>query len=209
LEDARDALQVMADEAARACLTFHAEGFVTLDRAHWQRMPRDIQRRLLMRALEAVSPEDYPARFEALEAARQELLDPAFSGRTLSGCELSVMKSNIAFMREASAMQGRTQLHNGKTWDRRFIMSGFPGAFSESVEVGALAAEGLSSLRKNSRTSPGLEELPFKVKCSLPALWHGDNLLAVPHLSYYSAACPLDLNKGKIRFAASLLSDAA
>ena len=187
LEDARDALQIMADEAFAACVQLHPEGYAALGTETWKKSPRDIQRRVLMKVLSAVSPQDYPIGSDAIEATRLELQDGTFAGRTLAGCEIFPRGNEFIFVREAAIVEGPTSAVEGKIWDNRFVISGIAGG---TVMIGALGAE--NPLEENT--------LPFKIRRVLPALWQNNTLLAVPHLGYYSAACPASLRKSKVTF---------
>ena len=207
LEDAREALQIMADQAASQCVLLHPEGYATLKISDWKSQPREVQRRILWQALKTIAVAPYPAGFEAMEQTRLDLHNPSFAGKTLSGCEIFPgKKDEILIAREADAVEGRLRAEEGKIWDGRFIISGFHAgspqmlSLPESLEVGALGGAGLSELRKGGISLPKLEALPFKIKRVLPALWQGENLLAVPHLSYYSPACPRGLKTGQISF---------
>jgi hypothetical protein len=82
-------------------------------------------------------------------------------------------------------MEARKNTGAQTVWDGRFIIEG-----GESLEVGALGETGLSALRKDNISFPALDNLPFKVKKTLPALWQGQNLLAIPHLGWVSAMAP-------------------
>jgi tRNA(Ile)-lysidine synthase len=202
LEDAREALQVMTERAAASCVQWHPEGYAALKISAWKEYPRDIQRRILWRALAALAASKYPPGFEALEQARLDLHDPSFAGKTLAGCEIfSGRAGEMLIAREAESVEGRIQAAKGKVWDERFLISGFD---LESLEIGALGEAGLSALRKNIKgfevSVRKLEALPFKVKRVLPALWQGENLLAVPHVSYYSPASPPALKTGRLLF---------
>ena len=199
LEDARQALQIMTEKAVAACVLLHPEGYATLKISEWKEYPRDIQRRILRQALTMIVSSPYPAGFEALELTRQDLQNPSFAGKTLAGCEIFPERSgNVLIAREADSVEGRVRVAEDKIWDARFIVSGFD---VESLEIGALGEAGLSELRKNIDTPlQKLEMLPFKVKRVLPALWRGGNLLAVPHVSYYSPACPPGLKTGRLLF---------
>ncbi|MCE9507484.1 MAG: tRNA lysidine(34) synthetase TilS [Alphaproteobacteria bacterium] len=202
LEDAREALQVMTERAAASCVRLHPEGYAALKISAWKEYPRDIQRRILGQALGTMAASAYPPGFEALEQTRLDLHDPAFAGKTLAGCEIFPGRSgDMLIAREAHAVAGRVSAAKGEIWDDRFRVSGF---VSESLEIGALGEAGLAELRKNIKgfgaSMRKLEALPFKVKRVLPALWQGENLLAVPHVSYYSPASPPALKTGQVLF---------
>jgi tRNA(Ile)-lysidine synthase len=198
LEDARQALEEMARQTATASVQLHPAGYASLKTAAWQAAPRDIQRRVLVQVLQAVAPQEYAPGFEALEMLRLDLHNAAFAGKTLAGCEIFLHKGDILVVREAAAVAARMKVKNGGIWDERFALSDFPE--DESWEIGVLGEGGLSSLRKNAPEIKALEDLPFKIKRVLPALWQRENLLAVPHVSYYSADCPMPLKNGRIMF---------
>lgn len=186
LEEARESLRWAAAEALKACASFYPEGHASLKISEWKKFPSDVQRRVLTQILSAVSGGGgYLVGYEALKKTRLGLLDSDFAGKTLSGCEIfSGRGKNVWVAREPSAVEGRIPAGEGVVWDGRFI---FSGDGTGSLEIGALGEAGLSQLRKNAKDR---EDLPFKIKCTLPALWSGENLVAVPHLGYYGAGCP-------------------
>jgi tRNA(Ile)-lysidine synthase len=202
LNDAREALHVMTERASAECVVLHAEGYVSLKMAAWKQAPREIQRRVLVQLLMMLSSQPYHAGFDLIEQTRVDLYNPSFAGKTLSGCEIFPGRGgDMIVVREADVVERSVRVEENKVWDRRFVVSGFHG---ESLEIGALGEAGLSELRKNmgnsGTASQKLEALPFKVKRVLPALRQGGNLLAVPHVSYYSPSCPRGLKAGQITF---------
>jgi tRNA(Ile)-lysidine synthase len=196
LEEAREALQAVAEKAVAECVKLYPEGYAKLKNSAWREYPRDLQRRILQRVLAMVVPSAYPPGFEALEQTRRDLLDPAFTGKTLAGCEIfSGAPGEFLLVREADGVEGRTPAAEGKIWDARFVVSGFP---AESLEIGVLGDAGLAELRKNTGAAlQKLEALPFKARRVLPALWRGESLLAVPHVGYYAPASPAALKTGR------------
>ncbi len=195
LQDAQDALQTMTARAAARGLALRDEGYAELDLSVWREEPRDIQRRLIALAISAVAPAPYPAGFEAVEDLRQALEPPGFAGRTLAGCEVFAKDEHLFVAREAAAAEVRRPAADGLLWDGRFAVSGLAG---ESCAIGALGEAGVVALRKqNADAAARLESLPSKVRRVLPALWRDENLVAVPHLSYYGAAA---LRNCRLRF---------
>jgi hypothetical protein len=63
-----------------------------------------------------------------------------------------------------------------------------------------LGEQGISLLRKQTPTAGSFENLPFKVKKTLPALWRGENLVAVPHVSYWASDAPPLIKEIHLRF---------
>ena len=195
LEDARQALQVMTDTTFAECVLLHPEGYATLKTEKWKQSPHEIQRRVLTQILMILSPQPYPSGFGAIEQTRIELHNQFFSGKTLTGCEIFPGRTGgILLTRESDAVESRVRVQKMMVWDGRFAVSGFSGKL---LDIGALGEKGLYELKKNMENSG---TLPFKVKRVLPALWQGKNLLAVPHLSYYSPSCPDNLKTGRIVF---------
>lgn len=203
LEDARDALQTMTAEAAGRCLTLHPEGYATLHLKPWRDLPRDIQRRVLTQALQAVSPQAYPPGFEAVEATRLDLQKLDFAGKTLHGCELLKPADDaVTLVREAAIVEPRVPAANGVVWDHRFTLAGLPGV---NAEIGPLGEEGIAALRRAKFPEEKLKQLPSKARRMLPAFWHNDNLCAVPHLNYYSDDCPAALREGEVAFRGTIV----
>ncbi|MEZ0225281.1 MAG: tRNA lysidine(34) synthetase TilS [Alphaproteobacteria bacterium] len=203
LEEARDALQVWADEAAGKITSFHPAGFTAVNTGAWRLLPADIQRRVLSSALLAVAPQDYAPGFEQLEQTRHELLGDKFSGRTLGGCEIFPGKPGEAFIcREVATAAGPSPLENGMLWDGRFRVSGY--RVESGLHVGILGEDGLAQFRKkNAPDTPPfarLESLPYKVRKTIPALWKNKNLMAVPYLNWADAEADSGLLKGQVSF---------
>jgi tRNA(Ile)-lysidine synthase len=193
LEDAREALEYMANQSFAQSVSAQPEGYFSLDKTVWQNFPRDIQRRVLALILQKLSPTEYPLGFEAIEQTRLEILNPDFTGKTLSACEIFSRKTDtIIFCRELATAQDRLPLQNGILWDNRFQLSGFAG---ESLTVGLLGETGLCLVRKEPhRNFP----LPAKLGRLLPALWLENALMAVPQLDYYHPDASESLRQGKI-----------
>lgn len=195
LQDAQEALAVMASRAAALCLTVYEEGYALIDLAVWRAEPKDIQRRLLAQAMGAVAPSLYPPGFEAVEELRQSLQGAGFAGRTLAGCEIFASGGHLFVSREAAAAETRRPVTEGLLWDGRFVVMGAP---AESCDVGALGEVGIVELRKSDDAAHQLlDRLPAKVRRVLPALWRGENLVAVPHVSYCGDAA---LQNCRLRF---------
>lgn len=194
LEDAREALQVMVTTAFSTCAQVHPEGYATLNTSNWQKSPKEVQRRVLTQLLTAISPQDYPLGFEAVETTRLELQETGFAGKTLAGCEIFPAQGGYyVFVREAAIVEGPTEAANGTVWDKRFAISGI----GEGVTIGALG-----SAKIDESKTPAKKALPFKIRRVLPAFFLNDNLCAVPHLGYYTPDCPPEIKAGKIKFLA-------
>ncbi len=192
LDTAKEALRFYVQKAFEECVMLREEGYAILDIATWREAPSDIRRRVLSRLLKMLSGSVYPVDAESLES---DILCEGFRGRTLSACDIFPSGGKIVFCREAAVMEPRKKIEGKTLWDRRFVVSGFSG-----VEIGGLGEEGLSILRKQPHSLRRIEDLPFKVKKVLPALWQGGNLVAVPHVSYLSPEAGDGLPQGRIAF---------
>lgn len=203
LEEAREALQIWADEAAGKMVSFHPEGFATLNPAAWRLLPADIQRRVLSSTLLSVAPRDYAPGFEQLEQTRHEMLGETFSGRTLSGCEIFPGKTGEVFIcREAATAAAPAPLENGLLWDGRFQVSGYRDV--AGLEIGILGEDGLAQLRQKSLPDAPplarLESLPHKVRKTIPALWKNRILVAIPHVNWVDGETRSGPLTGKLDF---------
>ena len=198
LEDARQALQYMTDKSIEESVEIYPEGHVKLKLNSWKEYPHDIQRRVLTESLQLVYPKTYKTGYDAIEQTRLDLLGDSFAGKTLSGCEIFPEKSgDVWISREFNTIECNIAVKSGDVWDKRFLLAGFA---DDTLELGVLGDKGLSELRKNEDIAKNLEHLPFKIKRILPAVWRDGELLAVPHIEYYSLSCSKELEKIKIIF---------
>lgn len=197
---ARAALEAVTTALETQVVTYYGEGYAALHLAPLAAAPADIQRRLLSRLLQKIAPQDYPAGFDALEGLRDALAAPEFAGVTLAGAEVAPAGAGaVFFLREAAALPPAAPLREGLVWDRRFRFTGYP---PESLEVRPLGDTGLAALRKklaaSSPPAAHLARLPHKLRRQLPALFEGENLVAVPHLSWIAPEAAARLSGGRM-----------
>ena len=163
-----------------ACLA--SMGYVVADPAIFATASEEIALRALAEILKVVGGHDYPPRFEALEGLLDALGSGALGrGRTLHGCKLSIERGALLVVREQAAAFEATPvpLSRGReaVWDGRFALRLLAGP--SGVEVRALGAGGVAALKKHGLAFP---EAPKTVLATLPGLWRGEELLAVPHI---------------------------
>lgn len=199
LESAREALAAVTQKSLAAA-THHDAGYVTIAPAALLAEHPDIQRRMLSRILQAVAPQDYRAGFDALEQLRADIARDSFNGCTVADCEVFPSKSQLVFCRELAAAAAPAPLENGMVWDGRFRVSG--GPFGESLAIGTLGEEGCAILRKQAADRPELEHrlaaYPAKLLRVFAGLWNSQNLVAVPHLSWFAPDCPAAAKNAEI-----------
>ncbi len=152
--------------------------------------PAEIARRALEQTLLAVGGRPYPPRRARLDRLLGELraVDRRLAGRTLGGCRLLRRRQELLVCREAGAIGEVLEPEAGawQRWDGRFAIgvSGDVGG----VSVRALGTPGWPQ-RAGLEPAPALPApvLPAVVGASLPAVWRGDRLLAVPTLGLMAA----------------------
>jgi tRNA(Ile)-lysidine synthase len=154
-------------------------GFARLPRAVLAGAPPALARRALQQILATVGGGAYPPRGARLERLLEMLRALATPVRqTLAGCRIVDLKGTLLVCREAGAIAHVAPLRpqGGVLWDDRFALQ-VDGAGPELC-VRALGGHPRAPL---SAAGPG-RRLPGPVRPSLPALWQGGRLLAVPHL---------------------------
>ncbi len=164
--------------AARA-VTVDEGGFCRLDPAALLAEPEEIALRLLARLLMTVGGRALPPRLERLERLLAALREGKLArGRTLHGCRVLPWRDGVLVCREASDIAGPLALAPGasQTWDGRFRVRLGPDA-PRGLKVAALGAAPAALAKP-------LAGLPGPVRPTLPALWRGGRLVAVPRLGY-------------------------
>ncbi len=157
-------------------------GFVLMAHAGLAAAPVEIARRAVQRTLLAVGGRPYPPRQARLARLLDELrTNPHVTGRTLGGCRLLRQGDRLLVCREAGAITEVLEPRSGawQSWDGRFAVR-LTGAVA-GLSVRALGAEGWRQRVGLTAPAPAAA-LPAVVRPSLPAVWRGDRLLAVPEL---------------------------
>ncbi|MHA1114293.1 MAG: tRNA lysidine(34) synthetase TilS [Alphaproteobacteria bacterium] len=164
------------------------EGFAILDRAIWREAPPEIAAHALTRLILAVGGGAYPPRGARRARLGGVLRAPVFdSGRTLGGCRfLPRGKNGVLICREPSAAGARVDLAPREeiVWDRRFgVRRGPAGGTLTVARLGRGGWAQLVEVAPETRFGA----LPAPVRASLPALFSGARLMAVPHLGFSQA----------------------
>jgi tRNA(Ile)-lysidine synthase len=172
MNDAREALEVFAQNAARDCMRV-SHGSVIFDRSALLAYPSEVQRRLWCHALDWINPAPYPPR----RAALAQLLGAveAEQAITLGGCVIKCRKGEAWLFREFNQVSNHT-VPSQQVWDGRWrCFCADPSEVIDGVELRVLGANGLKQC-DNWRDY----DLPRGVLLSHPALWHGDTVLSSP-----------------------------
>ncbi|MDD3028909.1 MAG: tRNA lysidine(34) synthetase TilS [Alphaproteobacteria bacterium] len=184
--DAREALEIMTRDflarSGRVC----PGGVVCVARDALATAPRAVALRALRASLRYVHEGPYPPSYDALEALLAAAWGDAPTwGRTVHGCMISASSKSLRFFRELAAVSERVPLSAGQSvlWDDRWLVS------SRTLS-GVVRPLGVVSHAVCDAVAPDLRaRVPWgRARATLPSLWDGDTLLAVPS---FDSAAPL------------------
>ena len=175
---ARQALEQAAATLAARAVAIHPAGFARLDPRMLAQGSEETVLRVLARSLMAVAGAAYPPRLENLETLARALTAPGFRGRTLHGCRVLPQGLGLLICCESAAVAGKIPLPAGAwvRWDGRFAVRARAGS---GLSVGALGEAGWVSIMRAGAALPGI---PRPAALTLPAIWAGKRLVAVPCL---------------------------
>lgn len=163
-------------------LDVHAGAFASFDHAVWREAPEELRLRLLGRLISSFGGQEEPVRLAQLEALAERMTDVAFEGATLAGCVISHRGTIVYIEREL----GRGQLPTlvlepggAAVWDHRYRVA-LARESPLPVEVRALGRQAYAELRRQLAPEP---LIPASAAATLPAFWHGEELLCVPPLA--------------------------
>jgi tRNA(Ile)-lysidine synthase len=180
----RRALEAATGDLLARAARFDPAGFCRLDRAALAAAPEELGLRALARVLATVSGDPVPPRLERLERLYHAVTGDAMTrGKTLKGCRILAWRGELLVCREPAAVAAAARLQPGQAalWDGRFSVRLGPAA-AANLRVGALGTE--LKLLDLSNQSAALAEVPWPARASLPALWQGKRVLAVPQLAF-------------------------
>jgi tRNA(Ile)-lysidine synthase len=156
-------------------------GFATLSAPALAAAPPEICRRAVQQVLIGIGGKGYPPRAARLDRLLEQIRAGLSCGRTLAGCRILPWQGALLVCRELRTIEHVIPLVAGATalWDRRFrleIAGDAPG-----LVVRALGRAGVKRLAAEAAPAVG-RPLPAPVRPGLPAVWQGEELVAVPHL---------------------------
>jgi len=157
---------------------FHTAGFYLLSPQAFRQAHPEIRRRVLERTLKAVSGKAYPPSHASLEEVVC-LLNVDCRGRTLQGCRITSWQGSILISRELNAIEEDRLLpaYQKTLWDNRFHII----VPQDGYHVGKLGTQNWAIVRREA--DPSLERaIPPLVKPTLPTLYKGSQIMAIPHL---------------------------
>jgi tRNA(Ile)-lysidine synthase len=191
---ARDALEQLAAQRLTALVDVHGGAYASLDRDAWLREPAELRVRMLARLLVAFGGDAKAAQLSQVEALEAVLARDKAVAQTLGGCIVSQGRTVLRLYREP----GRSKLPELKLapgeevlWDWRFRIKydaeerGEVGEALGPVAIRPLGLRAYATLRGDlaPRDRP-----PARAADGLPAIWSGDQLIAVPSLAGWAGS---------------------
>lgn len=179
---------------AAAAASVSPYGFITLDRAPMLDADGELSTRLLARALAAVGGGDRAPRHLSVARLWTEVAGDAWNGaiadprarRTLGGCLVAPMAGNrVLICREHAAALAAPPPSGAGRWDGRFTITYEctpPRHAADAEPSGAgrrIAALGPGGWRRVGVFRPPEWAVPSAVRPTLPALWRGNEVVAV------------------------------
>ena len=191
LRRAREALERVAEEFIAREVDLHGGAFASLSRDAFLSAPEDIRVRTLERLMRAFGDREAPGLLSQVEALADALRSEETHRASLGGAIVSAGERVIRIYREVGRLAGEAVLlrpGGDILWDHRFRVSAGAGtAGSLPLEVAALGRGGDQSADATLEGAGlGLPDFarnwPKRALQTLPAVWAGSRLIAVPHL---------------------------
>jgi len=181
--EAREALDHYAKDLLRKESIFNEGGWLTVPREAFSFSPSAVRFKVLAACLRAIFPSPYPPERAALSALWEWIADgDGASARTLGGCLIRKGSGgrSVVFMREPHAAKESLSLDGADgaaLWDGRWQVR-----WSHKAAGATLRALGVQQREHLKELCPDLcKRVPCgAARASLPALWRGEALLAIP-----------------------------
>lgn len=197
----RTAIDATASHFETDVLDLNSGAFAAMRRQQFAAAPAELRLRLLLRILARYGGSATPARLAKVEALTERLSGEMALTSTLGGCVVTATAGAIRIFREPGrhglpqcAIVGNAPI----LWDGRFVVAAdrAPGP-ADAITVRALGIAGYATLRRTAERA-----MPARAAATLPAIWQGDTLVAVPLLALDALA---PSKGGKFRFRTDFL----
>jgi tRNA(Ile)-lysidine synthase len=185
----RAAFETLTASFLANSLQIFPAGYAILEIDKLLEAPTDIIIRILSASLTCISGKPYPPRRIYLERLKNSII-PAINikGRTCWGCSIIGWRGKLLILRESSAISDQVLIDKSNViirWDNRFSFV-FKRSISSTFMLQKLGLKGwIQIVGKKPELKRKL--IPPRIGPTLPALWQGDKVMAVPHLDYYAA----------------------
>ena len=179
---ARRALEAVASQLEAVAVDYHQGAYARVDGPSFEQAPEEVALRLLTRVVARLGGQSVPPPMRQMEALLARCAAAAGFTRSMAGCLVHRrLQGDIDVFREP----GRRglpllDLRAGERaiWDNRFCVRTKLKS-KKDLTVRTLSAGELARLR---RTAANPLAMPWRAALTVPSLWRGDELLAVPHL---------------------------
>lgn len=165
------------------------EGYAFLTLRALREEERHYMEKGLSGLVQAIGGGDTPARSDAIERLYETLLT-APSTRTFGGClfQYQPRKERYIVRREPRAVGPPVMVEPSTTsrWDKRFDVRWH----GKTREIDGIFVEALGTPRANALKLPASSLPPKPVLATLPAFFHLEQLVAVPHIHYRNEDYP-------------------
>ncbi|MDH4982640.1 tRNA lysidine(34) synthetase TilS [Hyphomicrobium sp. D-2] len=171
-------LEAQKELAARARLDLHRGAYASFDLTIWRQAPEELRLRMLGDLIGRFGGSAVPVSLASLEDLTRRASAVGFEGATLGGAIVTPQGDELRIWREDGRGLPVLTLQPGETaiWDGRFRVRADITSPS-LVEVRALGRPALANLRRMEGWPDTMQAAPA---ATLPAIWRGDELVAVP-----------------------------
>ena len=182
---ARAALETATASLLAEAAEVRPEGWIRLDPKPLLAAAEELGLRALVRCITVVGGAPYHPKAEAAERLYAEVAGGLGTGKTLGGCRILSRRGALMIAREPAGAIERLTVTPGNPvwWDRRFTVRVEAGTGS-AFTVARLGGEGWRMILA-VRPDLAARGLPESVRETLPALWDGEGLAAVPTLGFF------------------------
>ncbi len=195
----RRSLQKKTDAFIDQRVRLNPIGYVEIDFRESERFQTEIFKRVLQRTLLTVGGGNYSPKTNKLDRLSLSLMSPEPVKLTLGGCEI-IKRDDVVFIVRENRLVPKLPLTPGQEclWDNRFFVQVDDEMGRDNLVLRTLGERGWQDLCALHPTVKNVEVSRF-VRYSLPAVYHGDKIITVPHLEYLNPEW-IDKIRMKMRF---------
>lgn len=186
MQRAKNYLDAQVLDYHRDAVIYRELGYAKISYESFTMLHEEIGLRVLRQVLCHISGNATSPRFEHLESMYSALIAGALTAKTtLHGCIVWRRKGDIVVMREPHACIEQMVIDTPATyrWDGRFLCHVSCIGNYSMLTLKALGQRGWLSIQKHV-DKEGYRIADKQVLYTLPALWHDDQVVAVPQLYY-------------------------
>jgi tRNA(Ile)-lysidine synthase len=169
-------------------------GLISFALAHYRKQPEELRYLIIRQCVGSVSQAVGLPRLNTVQRCDQMLLHADKKSKfLLNGCLVLVDKfaDKVIFMPEARCMPQPLRLmeHTPMPWGERYVLRCAELPTTAAVHAAALGVKGVAQLREVSASLPTLPVEALRVQVGIFCGDGLEQLVAVPHIGYFSDAC--------------------